>query len=192
MSKFGQWLVMLWFKAIWWIALGVTMACLFGTIGIPFSQSTKWLQTAVWEPYTIADLLKALGSPRPDASGILGVQKFVDWVLALPAILGLIIVGGMGFCAVIGIASAIGVHERTTHQEVRRVFSRPIRMPHDPEMGQNRLMNRKTRELALLCIIAATSGMLAWTLDRPLTAMAFAAVATFMAICLVSIAGQSK
>jgi hypothetical protein len=53
-------------------------------------------------------------------------------------------------------------------------------------------MNRKTRELALLCIIAATSGMLAWTLDRPLTATAFAAVATFMAICLVSIVGQSK
>jgi membrane protein YdbS with pleckstrin-like domain len=59
-------------------------------------------------------------------------------------------------------------------------------------MGQNRLMNRKTRELALLCIIAATSGMLAWTLDRPITATAFAAVATFMAICLVSIVGQSK
>jgi hypothetical protein len=113
MSKFGQWLVMLWFKAIWWIALGVTMACLFGIIGIPFSQSTKWLQTAVWEPYTIADLLKALGSPRPDASDILGVQNFVDWVLALPAILGLIIVGGMGLCAVIGIASAIDVHEPT-------------------------------------------------------------------------------
>jgi hypothetical protein len=48
----------------------------------------------------------------PDASDM-GVQKFVDWVLALPAILGLIIVGGMGFCAVIGIASAIDVHERT-------------------------------------------------------------------------------
>ena len=38
MSKFGHWLVMLWFKAIWWIALGVTMVCLFGAIGIPFSQ----------------------------------------------------------------------------------------------------------------------------------------------------------
>jgi hypothetical protein len=48
------------------------------------------------------------------------------------------------------------------------------------------------RELALLCIIAATSGMLAWGLDRPLTAAAFAAAATFMAICLLSIAGQSK
>jgi hypothetical protein len=33
---------------------------------------------------------------------------------------------------------------------------------------------------ALLCIIAATSGMLAWGLDRPLTAAAFAAAATFM------------
>jgi hypothetical protein len=46
---------------------------------------------------------------------------------------------------------------------------------------------RRTRELAVLCIIAATSGMLAWALDRPLTAAAFAAAATFMAICLVSI-----
>jgi hypothetical protein len=105
--RFGRWLVILWSKAIWYITLGVTMACLFGTIGIPFSQSIKWLQTAVWEPYTIADLVKALGFPRPDASDMLAVQKFVDWVLPLPAILGLIIVGGMGFCAVIGIASAI-------------------------------------------------------------------------------------
>jgi hypothetical protein len=110
--RFGQWLVMLWLKAIWWITLGITMACLFGTIGIPFSQSMKWLQTAVWEPYTIADLLKALGLLRPDASDMLGVQKFVDWVLVLPAILGLIIVGGMGFCAVIGISSAIDGQER--------------------------------------------------------------------------------
>jgi hypothetical protein len=53
-------------------------------------------------------------------------------------------------------------------------------------------MDRLTRELALLCIIAATSGMLAWALDRPLTAAAFATAATFMAICLVSIVGQSK
>ena len=117
--KFGQWLVMLWFKAIWWIALGVTMACLFGTIGIPFSQSIKWLQTAVWEPYTIADLVKALGFPRPDASDMLAVQKFVDWVLPLPAILGLIIVGGMGFCAVIGIASAIDGQKRE-YERIRR------------------------------------------------------------------------
>jgi hypothetical protein len=117
--KFGHWLVLLWFRAIWWIALGVTMACLFGTIGIPFSQSMKWLQTAVWEPYTIADLLKALGFTRPDASDMLGVQKFVDWVLALPAILGLIIVGGMGFCAVIGIASAIDGQKRE-YERIRR------------------------------------------------------------------------
>ena len=110
--KFGQWLVMLWFKAIWWIALGVTMACLMGTIGIPFSQSMKWLQTAVWEPYTIADLLKALGFPRPDASDMRGVWKFVDWVLALPAILGLIIVGAIGLCAVIVTSSAIDGQER--------------------------------------------------------------------------------
>jgi len=113
--KFGQWLVMLWFKAIWWIALGVTMACLFGTIGIPFSQVMKWLQTAVWEPYTIADLQTALGFPRSDTSDV----KFVDWVLALPAILGLIIVGGMGFCAVIGIASAIDGQKRE-YERIRR------------------------------------------------------------------------
>jgi hypothetical protein len=110
---------MLWFRAIWWIALGVTMACLFGTIGIPFSQSTKWLRTAVWEPYTIVDLLKALGFTRPDASDMLGVQKFADWVLALPSILGLIIVGGMGFCAVIGIASAIDGQKRE-YERIRR------------------------------------------------------------------------
>jgi len=112
MSEFGHWLVMLWFKAIWWIALGVTMVCLFGAIGIPFSQLMKWLQTAVWEPYTMADLFKALGFPRPAASDMLGVQKFIDWVLALPAILGLIIVGGMGLCAVIGISSALDGQER--------------------------------------------------------------------------------
>jgi hypothetical protein len=54
------------------------------------------------------------------------------------------------------------------------------------------MMDRQTRELSLLCIIAATSGMLAWALDRPLTTAAFAAAATFMAICVVSIVGQSK
>jgi hypothetical protein len=53
-------------------------------------------------------------------------------------------------------------------------------------------MTQQTRELALLCTVAATGGMLAWALDRPLTAVAFAAAATFMAICLLSIAGQSK
>jgi hypothetical protein len=35
-------------------------------------------------------------------------------------------------------------------------------------MGQGCLMNRQTRELALLCIVTATSGMLAWALDQPL------------------------
>jgi hypothetical protein len=48
-------------------------------------------------------------------------------------------------------------------------------------------MNRQTRELAVLCIIAASGGMLAWALDRQLAAVVFAAAATFMAICLVSI-----
>jgi hypothetical protein len=52
-------------------------------------------------------------------------------------------------------------------------------------------MDRQTRELALLCIIASLTGMLAWALDRPLLATAFAAQAVFMAICL-STAGQSK
>jgi len=52
-------------------------------------------------------------------------------------------------------------------------------------------MSRQTRELALLCIIAATGGMLAWALDRLLTATAFAAAATFMAICLVAIESKS-
>ena len=38
-----------------------------------------------------------------------------------------------------------------------------------------RLMNRQTRELALLCIIAATSGMLAWAFDQPLFVAVFTA-----------------
>jgi hypothetical protein len=52
-------------------------------------------------------------------------------------------------------------------------------------------MDRQTRELALLCIIAATSGALAWALDRPLIAVAFAAQAAFIAVSL-SIARQPK
>jgi hypothetical protein len=45
-------------------------------------------------------------------------------------------------------------------------------------------MDRQVRELSLLCIIAALCGMLAWTLNRPLFAAAFAAEATFMSIYL--------
>jgi hypothetical protein len=45
-------------------------------------------------------------------------------------------------------------------------------------MGQGRLMNRQTRELALLCIIAATSGMLAWAED-PLFVPVFTAEAVW-------------
>jgi len=43
-------------------------------------------------------------------------------------------------------------------------------------------MDRRTRELALLCIIASLSGMLAWAVDRPLLAAAFAAQVTIMGI----------
>jgi hypothetical protein len=57
--------------------------------------------------------------------------------------------------------------------------------------GTRHLMDRRTRDLALLCIIASLSGMLAWALDRPLLAAAFAAQAAIMGIGL-STAGQSK
>jgi hypothetical protein len=57
--------------------------------------------------------------------------------------------------------------------------------------GTRHLMDRRTRGLALLCIIASLSGMLAWALDRPLLAAAFAAQAAIMGIGL-STAGQSK
>jgi hypothetical protein len=36
-------------------------------------------------------------------------------------------------------------------------------------------MDRQTRELALLCIIAATTGMLAWALGDPLFVAVFTA-----------------
>ena len=36
-------------------------------------------------------------------------------------------------------------------------------------------IDRQTRELALLCIIASTSGMLAWALDDPLFVAVFTA-----------------
>ena len=55
---------------------------------------------------------------------------------------------------------------------------------------RDRLMDRQTRELALLCIIAATSGMLAWALDRPPFVAVFTAEAAFMAIYLLSSAQQ--
>jgi hypothetical protein len=42
---------------------------------------------------------------------------------------------------------------------------------------RDRLMDRQTRELALLCIMAALGGMLAWRLDEPLFVVAFAAKA---------------
>ena len=57
--------------------------------------------------------------------------------------------------------------------------------------GTRHLMDRRTRDLALLCIIASLSGVFAWALDRPLLAAAFAAQAAIMGICL-STAGQSK
>jgi hypothetical protein len=52
-------------------------------------------------------------------------------------------------------------------------------------------MDRQTRELSLLCILAALSGMVAWALNRPAFIAAFAAEAAFMATCL-SIAGRMK
>ena len=48
-------------------------------------------------------------------------------------------------------------------------------------------MSRQTRELVLLCIIAASSGMLAWALDEPLFVAVFTAEtvwALFMAVYL--------
>ena len=42
-------------------------------------------------------------------------------------------------------------------------------------------MDRQTRELASLCFMAALGGMLAWALDRPLFAVAFAAEAALAA-----------
>ena len=53
-------------------------------------------------------------------------------------------------------------------------------------MGQTPI-DRQTRELALLCIIAATSGMLAWALDDPLFVAVFTAEtvwALFMGVYL--------
>jgi len=61
--------------------------------------------------------------------------------------------------------------------------SQPETVPAQRFAPNRRLMDRQSRELALLCIIAATSGMLAWALDRPLTAAAFAAAATFIVLC---------
>jgi hypothetical protein len=49
-------------------------------------------------------------------------------------------------------------------------------------------MDLQTRELALLGIIAAFSGMLALAFDRPLTAAAFAAA---VVICLMSTVSKS-
>jgi hypothetical protein len=43
---------------------------------------------------------------------------------------------------------------------------------------------RQTRELALLCILAAVSGMLAWALDRPSFVPLFVAEATYLAVYL--------
>ena len=57
--------------------------------------------------------------------------------------------------------------------------------------GTRHLMDRRTRDLALLCIIASLGGMLAWALDRPILAAALAAQAAIMGMCL-STAGQSK
>jgi len=48
---------------------------------------------------------------------------------------------------------------------------------------RDRLMDR-TRELPLLCILAAASGMLAWALDRTPFVALFTAQAAFMAIYL--------
>jgi len=48
----------------------------------------------------------------------------------------------------------------------------------------DRLMDRQTRELPLLCILAAASGMLAWALDRTPFVALFTAQAAFMAIYL--------
>jgi hypothetical protein len=45
-------------------------------------------------------------------------------------------------------------------------------------------MDRQRRELWLLCITAALSGMFAWALDRPLFIPLFVAEATYIAVYL--------
>jgi hypothetical protein len=48
----------------------------------------KFLETAVWEPYTIADALRYWSVPLPHTPSLLGVQKIIDNLLTWPAAVG--------------------------------------------------------------------------------------------------------
>jgi hypothetical protein len=83
-----MWLEKLWYKGLraifaigfWGFALGAG--------GIILQQTTGWLKTATWVPYTIGETLYAWGFPYLFIPTMLGAQKIIDAILSWPASLG--------------------------------------------------------------------------------------------------------
>jgi len=74
--------------------LGVVCFCLTA-VGLILLQGADWLQTAVWMPITIEDVLRHFGISHPYMPGLLGVQKTIDAVLSWSASFGCVLLAGL-------------------------------------------------------------------------------------------------
>jgi hypothetical protein len=67
--------------------------------GILFWQTTEWLKTAYWHPYTITEAVRDWGFHYPYFPNLLGFQKIIDNVLTWPAVAVYVAVAFVaGFC----------------------------------------------------------------------------------------------
>lgn len=81
----------MWLEKLWYKAIKMASALAgwgFGLVGVVkvFVQIANWLKYAIWQPYTIENVLYDWGVPRPFTPNMLGVQKIIDQILLWPGI----------------------------------------------------------------------------------------------------------
>lgn len=78
-----------------WFGLVAGVACL-GFFGLPVvilgGQVLDWLKRGEWTPFPFGKLAEVVGVDRPMVDW-LGFQKLIDWFFALPATIGLCLLG---------------------------------------------------------------------------------------------------
>lgn len=92
----GDWLRMTWAgsvkpwigNAVAWTGAGLV---LLGGLVVAL-QALAWLQSGVWEPHPVEEVVRDLGYRQP-YTRLLGLNQILDVVLGLPGSLSLVIVG---------------------------------------------------------------------------------------------------
>jgi hypothetical protein len=100
------------YVALKWVAGIISAGAALAAVGILASQTNRWLKTATWTPYTIADAVHDWGFAYPFLPRLLGVQEIIDNVFAWPA--------SMAYIAIALAAGFIWLHATEAEAELNR------------------------------------------------------------------------